>query len=196
MKEKLSTYARNQLPNGIYWDPEPEIKAILKTLKPNNDICESILGLNDYLTTAIPNMHQMSRLNLIQAKKNKTIQWLDQLPCDKRSNIVTLARKKRVEVAKLSREAELERNKKRQEKIMKEKRRRDALKERAVKEKERLSNLDLITSCEDLKTILSEIEEENISTTKKVQKKRKIIREQIDIHKKVLFEKINIPFSN
>ncbi len=78
---------------------------------------------------------------------------------------------------------------------MKEKCRRDALKERAVKEKEHLSNLDLITSCEDLKTILSEIEEENISTTKKAQKKRKIIREQINIHKKVLFEKINIPFS-
>ena len=78
---------------------------------------------------------------------------------------------------------------------MREKRRRDALKERAIKEKERLSNLDLITSCEDLKTILSEIEEENISSTKKAQKKRKIIREQIDIRKKVLSEKINIPFS-
>lgn len=39
------------------------------------------------------------------------------------------------------------------------------------------SNLDLITSCEDLKTILSEIENENISSTKKAQKKHKIIGE-------------------
>ena len=69
MKEKLLTYARNQLPDGIYWDPEPEIKAILKTLKPNNDICESLLGLNDYLTTAIPNMHQISRSNLKRTKQ-------------------------------------------------------------------------------------------------------------------------------
>ena len=122
MKEKLLTYARNQLPDGIYWDPEPEIKAILKTLKPNNDICESLLGLNDYLTTAIPNMHQMSRSNLIQAKKNKTIRWLHQLPCDQRSNVVTLARRRRVEVAKSSQETELERNKIRQEKVMREKR--------------------------------------------------------------------------
>ena len=195
MREKLSTYARNQLPDGIYWDPEPEIKAILKTLKPNNDVCESILGLNDYLMTAIPNMHQMSRSNLIQTKKNKTIQWLDQLPGDKRSDIVTLARKRRVEVAKSSREAELERNKIRQEKIMREKCRRDALKERAIREKERLSNLNLVTSCEDLKSILSDIEEENITSAKKAQKKRKIIREQIDIRKKVLSEKIKIPFS-
>ena len=135
MKEKLLTYARNQLPDGIYWDPEPEIKAILKTLKPNNDICESLLGLNDYLTTAIPNMHQMSRSNLIQAKKNKTIRWLHQLPCDQKSNVVTLARRRRVEVAKSSQETELERNKIRQEKVMREKRRRDALKERAIKKR-------------------------------------------------------------
>ena len=82
MKEKLSTYAMSQLPGGKYWDPDPEIKAILKTLKPNNDICESTLGLNDYLSTAIPNMKQMTRSNLIQVKKNKVLQWLGQLSCD------------------------------------------------------------------------------------------------------------------
>lgn len=69
MKEKLTTYAQNQLPGGKYWEPDPEIKAVLKTLKPNNDVCESILGLIDYLSTAIPNMHQMSRSNLVQVKK-------------------------------------------------------------------------------------------------------------------------------
>ena len=78
---------------------------------------------------------------------------------------------------------------------MREKCRRDALKERAIREKERLSNLDLVTSCEDLKSILSDIEQENITSAKKAQKKRKIIREQIDIRKKVLSEKIKIPFS-
>lgn len=57
MKEKLGTYAQNQLPG----EPEPAIKVILKEIKPSNDLCESILGLNDYLTTAIPNMHQTSR---------------------------------------------------------------------------------------------------------------------------------------
>ena len=195
MHEKLSVYAQNQLPDGVYWNPDPEVKAILKSLRPNNDVCEGILGLNDYLTTALPNMHQMSRSNLIQAKKNRTIHWLGQLPSDKRSDIVTLARKRRVEVAKSSREAEVERSKMRREKMMREKCRRDALEERAIREKEYLSNLDLISSCEDLKTILSEIENENISSTKKAQKRRKVIREQIDIRKKVLSEKINIPFS-
>ena len=76
MKEKLGTYAQNQLPGGKYWAPE----AILREIKPNNDLCESILGLSDYLATAIPNMHQMSRSNLIQAKKNKTMQWFHNFP--------------------------------------------------------------------------------------------------------------------
>lgn len=77
MKKKLLSYAKSQLPGGKYWEPEVEVKSILQSLKPNNDICESILGLNDYLSTALPNMHQMTQSNLVQAKKNKTMNWLD-----------------------------------------------------------------------------------------------------------------------
>ena len=33
------------------------------------DMCESILALNDYLSTVMPNLHQMSKSNLVQAKK-------------------------------------------------------------------------------------------------------------------------------
>ena len=71
MRAKLSSYAKNQLPNGKYWDPGQNIKAILEKLKPSNDICESILSLNDYLSTAIPNSSQMTRSNLVEIKKNK-----------------------------------------------------------------------------------------------------------------------------
>ncbi len=71
MREKLCSYAGSQLPGGEYWDPEPNIRKELDKLKPSNDICESILGLNDYLTTALPNLHQVSRSNLVQAKKIK-----------------------------------------------------------------------------------------------------------------------------
>ena len=71
MKDKLMSYAQNQLPGGKYWKPEPDVEAILKSLRPNNDVCESILGLNDYLSTALPNLHQMSKSNLVQAKKKR-----------------------------------------------------------------------------------------------------------------------------
>ena len=73
MREKLCSYATDQLPGGLYWDADKNVKDILCQLKPSNDVCESILGLNDYLTTAIPNLHQMSHSNLVQIKRNKTI---------------------------------------------------------------------------------------------------------------------------
>ena len=78
--EKLCTYAENQLPWGIYWEPEGLVRKILSELNPSNDLCESLLGLNDYLTTSIPNLHQMSRSNLVEVKKNNTVQWLEDLP--------------------------------------------------------------------------------------------------------------------
>lgn len=195
MKAKLCSYAQNQLPDGRFWDPNPEIKAILRTLRPNNDVCESILGLNDYLSTAIPNMHQMARSNLIQSKKNKTTQWLNELPCDKKKDVVDLARRNRVQVAKASKEAEAERAEKRREKMMKEKYRRDALARRAILEKERLSKIHMLTSSKELQSVLLEIDQERITPTQKAQKKRSLIRDQINIRKKVLGQKISIPFS-
>lgn len=102
MKEKLSSYAKDQLPGGCYWEPEEEVKVILSQLKPSNDACESILGLNDYLTTAIPNLHQMARSNLIQVKKNKTLKWLSSLSEDKQEEIVDMAIKQRRSVKEAS----------------------------------------------------------------------------------------------
>ena len=89
-----------QLRGGIYWDPQPHIKVILSEISPSNDVCESILGLNDYLSTAIPNMHQQARSNLTQIKKNKTMQWLQMLPQQKQDEVLELAYAQRSEVLK------------------------------------------------------------------------------------------------
>ena len=91
MKEKLLTYAANQLPGSKYWKPEPEVETVLCQLRPNNDLCESILGLNDYLVTALPNMAQQTRSNLVELKKNKTISWLESLPPKQQEHINRLA---------------------------------------------------------------------------------------------------------
>ena len=115
MNAKLSSYAQNQLPGGKYWEPEPDVERILKSLKPNNDVCESILGLNDYLSMVMPNLHQMSKSNLVQAKKNKTMQWLNALPSDQQHNIVELARTSRAKVRKAYKSAEEDRQKFRRE---------------------------------------------------------------------------------
>jgi len=58
---KLCQYGGNHLPGGIYWDHNPSTRAVLEQLSLSNDVCESILRLNDYLSTAIPNMHQSAQ---------------------------------------------------------------------------------------------------------------------------------------
>ena len=137
MNNKLSTYAKDQLPGGKYWSPEPAVKSMLSKLRPNNDLCESILGLNDYLTTTIPNLHQMTRSNMIQVKKkNKTMQWYYKLPQEQQQNLVKLAVMKRTEVMRDYKEEEMKRKKARQAKMVHEKQRQEALKKRATKERD------------------------------------------------------------
>ena len=56
----------------MYWEPsDVQIQKVLSELRPTNDFCESILGLNDHLTTVLPNLHQVARSNLIKVKKTK-----------------------------------------------------------------------------------------------------------------------------
>ena len=101
-------------------EPDEETEHILNELKPSNDVCESVLGLNDYLTIAIPNLHQMARSYLIQVKKNKIIKWLETLPCDQQRLVVDLAVKQRRFVSKECRDDVKVRRQPRQEKMLKE----------------------------------------------------------------------------
>ena len=196
MHEKLCSYAHTLLPGGKYWDPDPAVDAVLMKLKPNNDLCESILGLNDYLTTAIPNLHQLSRSNLIQIKKNKTIQWFQQLSQRRRCAIVELAIKRRKVVSEEYKKEETLRSSKRREKMVREKCRRDALQQRVDKEKEQLSQCRLMTSPDELSKALSEIEDEPLSLRKRSEKMRIILKQQINIRKKILKQNIKIPFTS
>lgn len=195
MKEKLSSYAQDQLPGGCYWEPDQQVQDILCELKPSNDVCESILGLNDYLTTAIPNLHQMARSNLVQVKKNKTLKWLSDLPKDEQSAIVDLAVKQRRFVSKECQDEEKMRSQQRQQKMLKENAKRVALEKKLHKEKEKLSQLHLITSSDELEEDLLAIDKEAISTSKKKKKKIELLKTQIHIRKKILCQAVPIVFT-
>ena len=82
MKDKLTDYKKDQLPGGKYQAPD-DIRQILRELKPHNDICESLLGLNDWLTTPLVNAKQHTKSVLIEGKHNKTMQWLETVDKDK-----------------------------------------------------------------------------------------------------------------
>ena len=195
MKCKLCTHAQKQLPGGMYWEPEPKLKTVLQVLKPNNDLCESILGLNDHLTTAVPNMIQLTRSNLVEVKKNKTLQWFDQLPKAKKDIVVDMAVKRRVQVMKEYNEEKEQQKKQRMAKMLREKQRREALKKQADVEIAKLSKLHMITCPDELNKALSDIDHSDISAAQKRSKKLSLLREQVNIRKKVHKQNIKIPFS-
>ena len=167
MKEKLSSYAEDQLPGGRYWEPDEQVQDVLRELKPSNDVCESILGLNDYLTTAVPNLHQMARSNLVQVKKNKTLKWLSNLQEDDQSAIINLAVKQRRFVTTECRNEEKVRAQQRQQKMLQENDKRVAQEKKLREEKEKLLQSHLITSSDELKKELDTVDKELISTTRK-----------------------------
>ena len=67
---------------------------------------------------------------------------------------------------KAYKEEEAKRKKQRQEKMIHEKQRRDVLKQRAIEEREKLSKLHLITSPDELRRAISEIDGEDIREIK------------------------------
>lgn len=196
MKEKLCSYAADQLPGGRYWNPEKEVKDVLCQLQPSNDVCESILGLNDYLTTALPNLHQMSRSNLVHLKKNKTIKWLSELPGEKQASVIDMAVKNRREVRQAYVEEQSARAEHRKEKMIKEHTKREANKKKLYEEKQKLCQLHLITHSQELEEEMLKIDMRDISATKKRSLKIGILKTQVQIRKKVLGQSVPITFTS
>ena len=120
------------------------MKDVLTKLKPSNDLCESILGLNDYLTTAIPNLF-LSRSNLVSVKKNKAMEWLDKFPNEQQLRVLDLAVETRKFVREECKEMEEQTTKKRLQNLKEAHLRQEALKQKAELEKERLSHVHLVT---------------------------------------------------
>ncbi len=192
MKNKLCAYAKNQLPGGIYWEPEPAVRAILAKLKPTNDLCESILGLNDHLTTGIRNLSQLTRSNLIEVKKNKTVQWLNTLPQEKQQEVVKMAAKRRTQVKKdYQGEQEMIRVQRTKKLLLEKQKRRKRAEEQLLK----LSRVHLIASPSELRAALSKIDQSSISAAKKRTMKMSLVKDQINIRKKVHKQTIRIPFT-
>jgi len=76
--------------------------------------------------------------------------------------------------------------------MIQENAKREALKRKLHEEKERLSQLHLITSSEELKEELLRIDNEMISTSKKNREKISLLKTQTQIRRKVLCQRISI----
>ena len=92
-------------------------------------------------------------------------------------------------------EEELARSRLRQENMRGCHERRRVMREKAARERVKLSHQHLITTVDELKGALQDTECEDTTTSKKRQKKMALVRVQINIRKKVLKQKIKIPLS-
>ena len=113
MAKTLQSYKQDQLPGGTYWDPNDHTKAVHRQLKPNNDICESLLGLKDWISAPLVNAKQHTKTALIESKRNKTMAWLNEFTT--KDAVINLAVKEREAVQKESRDQEMEVQKKKRE---------------------------------------------------------------------------------
>ena len=136
MKDKLMSYASSHLPGGEFWEPDADVRSVLSAIKPTNDFCESLLGLNDYLSTALPNLDQATRSTLVGVKKNKTIKWLSNLSESNQDDVTLLAMKSRQQANILHKKEKEEVAHKRQQLMLQAKKRHDVLEKKAGMERE------------------------------------------------------------
>ena len=97
--------------------------------------------------------------------------------------MLDLAVEHRREVLKERKEEDIRRGEKRREYLFQAHVKKQALQQRSQKEKDKLSELNLITTPEELKEAIQKIEKEDLSSTKRVAQKLSLLRTQINIRK-------------
>ena len=69
MLDKLKTYKAEQLPGGKLWNPDQATRKALAKIQPTNDLCEGILGLNDWIQKRTPNFNQRTVSGMVEVLK-------------------------------------------------------------------------------------------------------------------------------
>ena len=196
MLTKLCEYKKDQLPGGKYWNPTQQQEDVLKQLLPNNDICESILGLNDWITNNTPNLNQFTKSTLVEVKKNKTMTWLTSLTKERNCTVINTAQQKRISMEIKIREEEHVLHQKRIQKMEQEKKKAQDREQRRQTEIDKLSTVSYIDLEENL---LKEIEIINNDKTRtipgKEKKKLEILKDQIRFRNKIMNKQTKITFS-
>ena len=179
MANKVRKYKADQLPGGKLWEPSTEIKEKLKDIDPTNDLCESVLGLNDWLQKRNPNYAQRTVSTMVEVLRNATMPWFVKQERDTKDKIIHLARIRANKVLTDDRERAEQRRleRKRKHKIDLEKA--GEKKARVEKEQERLAAIPQITNIEDLEEALTKIQ---CSTQKKTEEAEiRYLRDQLQL---------------
>ena len=184
MRDKLKSYAKDQLPGGKYWDPPPNIAKILGQIEPSNDVCESVLGLNDWLQTSMPSASQLTKRNLIEAKKNKSVEWLDALPAEKQNITIQMAACQRKEVRLIESQEAFQRKELRQSTI-----KRDIEKQNLKRRKaEDMKDVLVIRNTQQMDKIIKSIKnDDTLNQKQRNEKIKEVLKVQLKL-RKLLFQ--------
>ena len=197
MRCKLHVFAKDYLPSGKYWDPPDDIKGILQQIRPSNDICESILGLNDWLqSTIMTNVSQRTKRNLIEAKKNKSLPWLDIQATEEQHKVIEMATKHRETVKNESKKHMASIKDQRQQSMMKTITKQKDREMRLEHLKCELSSVLIVIDKDHLDSILKEIDDDkHMDGSQKVDKKRELLKMQLKIRKTMLGQNVKMYFT-
>ena len=110
--------------------------------------------------------------------------------------MLDLAAEHRRKVLKERKEKDVRKGEKRREHILQVHVRRQALQQISQKEKDKLSELHLMTTPEELSEAIQEIDKEDLSRIKRIPQKLTLLITQINIRKKVLKQDICIVFTH
>ena len=196
MAEKLKAYKKDHLPGGKYFNPDRKTCAVLSSLAPHNDLTESVFGMNDWLTTILPNMAQSTKTVLIEFSYNKTINWLHKHEKAEKQNLIALAQRRGQAVFK---EKQQEKERCLNQKI---KRRAEAIElakqkhSKSDKVIEMLKLESVISSIKELKDHVEEIRSLSIPESIKIAEIKKLIKKQAQIRSYVYHQPVTIIFSH
>ena len=155
MAEKLRLYKADQLPGGRLWFPCDAVKKALAHVEPTNDLCEGILGLNDWLQKVTPNLSQRTVSTMVEVLRNSTLPWFLKQDKDMRDRIINLARKRsrrvRQEDCKLREQRRMKRKRAREVEIEKGK----ARKLKRMKKQKEIEETEILTTVEEVEEALA-----------------------------------------
>ena len=139
---------------------------VLKEIQPSNDICESILGLNDWLQTIMPSVSQLTKRNLIEVEvKEQNMQWLESVPAKQQEATIKMALRKRKEVRITEKKHIVDIQNARQSAMLRGIQNQQKKDETIAKLKKDMAQMLVITNIEQLDRIFTAIENDTLLKT-------------------------------
>jgi organic radical activating enzyme len=192
----LQAAERIAAPSGRYWHPPKHVADVLRKIKPSNDICESILGLNDWLQTTMPSVSQLTKRNLIEVKKNKTMQWFSTVPEQKQKEYVKMAIERKSIVKKSDKEYANAIAVERQSALQKALEKHEMKNERYERMKGELSNVMVLVNWTQLETLVRRITGNmQLKKSKKDKMTLELLKTQLKLRQILIGEPIKFYFN-